>query len=88
MLWQEENRRELLGGAVMFEATMAPLKRTMYLTYPEANEGIDLMVVVESNGLAFFFFFSWFINYYYCCCRLLFISLLCILNANILIIFI
>ena len=50
LLWQETNRWETLKGTTALEAMIAPVKRTMHLTYPDVNEGIDLMVVVESNG--------------------------------------
>lgn len=52
MLWQEKNRKDMLNGEIGLKMIIAPLKRTMFLTYPDLNEGIDLMVVVESNGYA------------------------------------
>ena len=47
MLWQDRYRDEIPGGSV---TPIAPLRRTMHLTYPTIQEELDLVVVVESNG--------------------------------------
>lgn len=57
ILWQEKNRKEMLNGGIGLKTTIAPLKRTMYLTYPNLSEGIDLVVVAESNGYASYIIF-------------------------------